>query len=353
MELNPRRGQTFVRTIKALGVARGDIAGAMAYAQGQNWTNARDVIESIKMAAVTGEGISDYTLPTPAAFDFAEFIRPLTIIGRLAGLRRVPARVRVIAATSGSTAYWSGERAPRPISRLTFAGSTLEQLSVIAMLVTTRELLRSSSPSAESILSRDLAAAAVQAMDQAFIDPANSGTVGVKPASVTNGVSVIHSSGSTLAAIDLDLQLLIQALSDAGSDLTSATWILRPRTALYLSLLRGTGGALAHPGMSVKGGTLAGLPAIVSAASPSDVGSPAEGGEITLLDPSQIVVSDDGGGALEISEETSLAMSDAPAAPSTMVSLWQTDAAALKTTRYANWQRCRDGMAQVLDQVVY
>ena len=62
---------------------------------------------------------------------------------------------------------------------------------------------------------------------------------------------------------------------------------------------------------------------------------------------------DDGGGALQVSEQASLPMSDAPGAPSTMVSLWQTNSAVLKTTRYANWKRCRDGMAQVLSGVGY
>jgi len=305
------------------------------------------------MAAVPAIGTSDYPPPTPASFDFSEFLRPLTILGKLVGLRRVPSRVRTIAATAGSTAFWSGEKNPRPISRQTFAGATLEQLSVIAMLVVTRELLASSAPNAESILSRDLASAAVLAMDQAFINPGNVGIAGVMPASITSGVTAIHSSGSTLAAIDSDLALLIQALSDAGSDLQFATFVTRPRTALYLSGLRGTGGAHAFPAMTVKGGTLAGLPCIVSAASPSDVGSPAEGGELTLIDPSQVLVSDDGGSALELSDQTAIAMADNPTAPSTLVSMFQTESAALKTTRYVNWQRVRPGMAQVLDAVVY
>src|SRR5256885_16339618 len=156
-------------------------------------------------------------LPTPASADFAEFVRPLSVIGKLAALRRVPARTRLIAATSGSGAFWSGERNPRPISRATFSGSTLEQLSITAMLVVTRKLLTSSRPGAESILSRDLAAAAVEALDRSFLDPSNSGVVGAKPASITSGVTAIHSSGSTLAQIDSDLSLLIQALSDARS----------------------------------------------------------------------------------------------------------------------------------------
>jgi HK97 family phage major capsid protein len=339
--------------VKSLAVARGDLFGARVDAEGKG-ASYRDVVESlVQMSAVTPLGTGDYAPPTPAAFDFAEFLRPLTVLGKLTGLRVAPARVRQISATSGSTAFWSGEKQPRPISRDTFAGATLELLGVTAILVVTNELLRSSAPSAQSLLSRDLAAANVAAMDSAFLDPANAGSAGIKPASITNGVTKIHSSGSTLAQIDSDLQILIQALSDAGSTLEFATWVLRPRTALYLSLLRGTGGALAYPGFSVKGGTLAGLPAVVSAASPSDVGSPAEGGSITLLDPSQILVADDGNTAVEVSKDAALAMVDNPSAPSSVVSLWQTESSALKVTRYANWQRCRAGMAQVLDQVMF
>ncbi len=346
-------GSTFVRTVKALGVARGDAVGAMAYASSQNWGNAHEIVASIK-AAVTAERTSDYLLPTPAQSDFAAFIRPQTILGKLIGLRRVPSRVRVIAATSGSTAFWSGEAAPRPMSRMTFSGSTLEPLSIVAMLVTTAELLRSSSPSAESILSRDLAAAAVQAADETFIDPANAGIAGVKPAAITNGVTAIHSAGSTLANLDSDLALLIEALSDAGSDLSFATFVMRPRTALWLSGLRGSGGTLAYPGMGVKGGTLLGLPAIVSAAVPSSVGSPAEGGNITLLDPSQVEYLDEGAGAIEVSEHGSVQMSDVPGSgATTLTSLWQTDSACLKTTRYLGWQAVRSGMAQLVDQVAY
>lgn len=76
MSLN--RGQTAVRMIKALATARGDIPGAIAYAQGQRWADVREVVESIQMAAVTSTGTNDIALPTPAAFDFAEFIRPQT-----------------------------------------------------------------------------------------------------------------------------------------------------------------------------------------------------------------------------------------------------------------------------------
>ncbi len=352
MNPNPTRGKIFCRTMKSLGMGRGDINAAMAYAQGQNVGDWRGVIESIQLAAVAPVGTGDYAPPTPAAFDFAEFIRPMTILGKLIGLRRVPARVRSIAATSGSGAFWSGEKNPRPISRMTFEGETLEPLSVSAILVVTAELLRSSVPNAESILSRDLAAAAVAAMDSAFIDQSNTGIANVKPASITNGVGSYVSTGGTVAQIDADLDLMVNALSDAGSDLLFASFILSPRTALYLARLRGSGGALAHPGMTVKGGTLFGLPAITSAAVPS-AGSPLIT-TITLLDASQILVCDDGGGALETSEKGALQMEDAPGSGAqSLVSLWQTGAAALKMTRHVSWRRCRAGMARTLVGVGY
>ena len=354
------RGQLATKFMKALGVAAGDFGGAIAFSesQGASW---RDVPQALRaqLAAVSPMGTTDYAPPTPAAFDFAEFIRPLTIIGKLTALRRVPFRVRTIAATSGSSAYWSGEKNPRPISRMTFAGSTLEQLSVTAMVVVTRELFISSAPSAESILSRDLAASAVAAMDSTFIDPSNAGIIGVKPAAITSGgapgAPIVHSSGITLAAVDNDLPILIQALSDAGSNLLYATWIMRPRTWVALKAMRGSGGARAFAGLTTvrDGGELLGFPVIVSGASPSDIGSPIEGGDLVLLDPSQILLWDDGGGALEVSTNTALAMSDAPTAPSTQVSMFQTESAALKTVRYANWQRCRAGMVQVLDQLLF
>ena len=110
------RGQLSVRMIKALAVAKNDPSGAIAYAQGQGWLDGDLIEKSIQMASVTATGTDDVGRPSPASFDFSEFIRPMTVLGKLVGLRRVPSRTRLISATSGSTSYWSGERAVRPIS---------------------------------------------------------------------------------------------------------------------------------------------------------------------------------------------------------------------------------------------
>lgn len=360
MNLDPHRGRLATRYVKALGACQGRAALVASFVGGQNWREEAAILETIEKASVPGIGTGTMAPPSPVSVDFAEFIRPMTIIGKLQGLRRVPLRVRTISATAGSGAAWVGEGQPVPISRVTLAGDTLEALRVVSALVTTKELLRSSAPSAESILSRDLAAATVAAMDVAFIDPDNAGTANVKPASITNGATPIASTGSSLAQIDADLEDLIMALSDAGSTLEFAAFVMRPRTAVYLSKLRGTGGNLAYPGMTARGGTIMGLPCITSSHMPVESGSPGDGDtNIVLLDASQIMVADEGGGDFEVSTEATLQMLDNPTNDSstptatTEVSMFQTDSAAIKVSRFANWQRCRDGMAQTLRLVAY
>lgn len=351
--MNHLRGLLATRCAKAFAVANGDTEGAIAYVQGQNWRNEGDVVEACK-ASVTAIGTDDIVPPTPSSFDYAEFIRPLTIVGRLA-VRRAPFRLRMISATSGATAYWAGERNTRPISRLVFEAEALEQRSVVAIAVTSQDLVRSSNPYAETLLSRDLSAAGIAALDASFIDPSNAGVAGVMPAAISYGVTPRVSTGSTVAAIDNDLGAMIDDLSAAGSDLASATWVLHPRTATWLSRLRGTDGALAYPGMGAKGGVLLGLPAITSAGVPIGTTSPGfNETSITLLDASQVLVADEGAGDLQASRQGAVFMDSAPpGGPQQLLSLFQVEAVAFKIVRYLNWRRCRDDMAQVLVNVAY
>lgn len=347
-----RRGLTATRFLKSLAIAKGDPVAAHGYACGQNWRDT-PIVEKALVDAIDQN--SGSALLAQAGFDFAEFLRPQTILGRLAGLRRVPFNVRMLAQTGGTAAHWVGETHPKPLSAASFEGETLPLAKVCAICVITGELLRSSAPSAESVLSADLGRAGAQAMDEAFIDPANAGISDVKPASVTSGVTPIASTGSMVANIDNDLDALLNALSAAGSDLGAAVWVMRPRTAIYLARLRAPGGdgALAYPGMSARGGVLMGLPVITSANVPvsSTSGNPTS---ITLLDPSQIALADEGEAELGVALHASVQMEDAPqTGAQSQVSLWQRGLAALRAERTINWRARRAGMAQVLSGVTY
>ena len=173
----------------------------------------------------------------------------------------------------------------------------------------------------------------------------------MRPASVTSSATPISSSGSDLTSIDADLEALVNALSDAGSDLSAATWVLHPRSAVYLSRLRGSGGAPAFPGIGARGGQLLGMPVLTSRNVPV-AGDTHASTIVALVDPSMISVSDDGGSEVGVSLHSAVEMSDTPATGAvSQISLWQNDLAGLRVLRECNWKLRQPGGAQVLTAV--
>ena len=351
---NHLRGLTATRFVKSLAVAKGDPVLAVAYAEGQNWRTTPNVLPGLKAAVGAMDTTDAAALLAEVGFDFSEFMRPQTIIGRLAGLRKVPFQVRCLQMDTGTSAGWVGEAQPAPVSRADFSGEILPLLKVVGICVTTLELARSSAPSAESTLSRDLARAGAEAMDRAFIDPSNAGETGVKPASVTSSAPSFASNGPDLADIDSDLEILINSLSDAGSDLSFAAFVLRPRTAVYLSRLRGSGGAPAFPGLGARGGVLLGLPAITSANVPVGADSAAET-SIVLLDAAQITLADDSEAELAITTQATLQMQDSieETGATEQVGLWQLNLAAVRMVMARNWRTRQAAACSVLTGVTY
>jgi HK97 family phage major capsid protein len=345
-------GLTFTRTLRALALGPANY-GSVRYAEAQDgWADRRAVVASLK-ASVEPMTPDNFPLATPAAYDLAQYLRTRDVLGRLQGVRRAPSRVRMITLSGGTTAYWVGSTQIAPISKAALAGETLERLTLDAITVNTVELARVSDPLAESVLRADMGAACVAARDSAFADPTNAGTPGVKPASPFFGATEVESTGSTLAEIDNDLADAIQVLIDGGSSLAAAQWILSPRTACYLSRLRGSGGALAHPQMTVSGGVLHGLPAIVSGASPH-YNSPSTA-TIGLIDASELLIVDDGAAEFSASSKASISMEDDEVSPAAtlLVSMFQVESIAFKTTMRVNWKMTRSGLVAYVSNVNY
>ncbi len=348
-----RKGLAAARYLRSLANAEGDPTAAMAYAEGQDWRSTPSVIRALKAAVDGLDASSAAALIRPVAIDFAEYLRPLTLVWRVPGVLHVPFNTRMVGMTAGGSASWVGEGAPKPLTAAILAeqATSLGPAKVVAISIATQELLRLSTPSAEETLLADLGRACAEAVDLAFIDPANAGTVD-KPASVTYGAPSFASTGATLGAIDGDLGGLIGSLSDMGSDLSAAAWIMRPTTAAYLARLRGTGGGLAFPTVTARGGTLFGLPVVTSGNVPL-VGSPAATC-IVLLDADGIALADEGDATFDVARHAAAQMSDAPyAGAQQLVSLWQLNMVALRAERTVNWRRRRTGTAAVLTGVGY
>src|SRR5690606_20433256 len=105
-----------------------------------------------------------------------------------------------------------------------------------AISVATDELLRFSNPSAERLIRDDLAAAVIERMDKDFIQIANSGTQGVKPASITykfNGSATAIPGGTASPEADI---AALWSIADSGNlDVSSAVFITTPAIARKLA----------------------------------------------------------------------------------------------------------------------
>jgi HK97 family phage major capsid protein len=364
---NVEKGIAFARYVKALAMSRGNLTGALAIAQNnKNWMDTTPQVAKVLMAAVAGGDTttagwaSELVYAQNLADEFINILRPLTIIGRIPNLTRVPFNVRVSGADQGTSAFWIGQGKPVPVSKMHTLAVTLGIAKAAGLVVMTEELIRSSSPSAEIMVRNDLMKAIVQFLDQQFVDPSFAAVANVSPASITSGVNPTPATGTTAATLRTDVQTMFNAWIVQNLDPTGGVWIMTPTTALAISLMLNALGQPVFPDMSMTGGEFFGLPVVVSQ-SALIAGSPSagEGNMIILLNAPEILLADDGQVTVDASREASLEMLDNPTnsaaagTPTTMVSMFQTNAVAIKAVRFINWQKRRTFAVQYIKDAAY
>lgn len=362
VERRLEKGIQFARFAGIIAAAKGNISNAMDIARDRfpGEKPMQDILRMIgtrgsewvsKAAVAVGTTTdSDYAAPlvnyTVMVADFLEYLRPQTIIGRIPNLRSVPFNVRVPRQTGGGAASWVGEGAPKPATALAFDFVELKYLKLATIAVITEELARFSSPSAETIIRDTLARAIVQQMDADFVDPANAGVSNVKPASITNGVAAIPSTGNTEEEIRIDIGNIFAPFISANLTPANGVWIMSATNALALSLIINDAGTPAFPGITMNGGTFFGLPVVVSEA---------VGNIVILANASDILLADDGQVTIDVSREASVQMDDAPTNPVTastvLISLWQHNLVGLRAERMIAWVKGRAAAVQYLSGV--
>lgn len=364
---NLPKGTTFTRYAMALARSKGNLMQAAEISKA--WDDTPQV-ETVLKAAVAAGTTTDTDWAAPLveyqnmASEFAELLRPATIIGRIPGLRRVPFNIKIPRQTGGSSVGWVGEGAPKPVSALAFDQITLGMAKTAGIVVITDELARSSSPSAEQVVREDLIAQTAQFLDAQFVDPAVAAVSNVSPASITNGVTPVTASGTDADAVRADVQELMGKFVTANMSLAGAVWIMTEMQALALALMLNPLGQPEFAGLQINGdsgGTFFGLPVVISENVPANPGSgeplAGMGARIILAKASEILLADDGQTMLDVSSEASLQMDSAPtnppAAATVMVSLWQMNMIGIRAERYINWSKRRAGSVQYIDSANY
>jgi HK97 family phage major capsid protein len=362
---NVEKGVAFARYVMALGRTRGNVSEAHAYASNnKQWMDTTPEVAKVLMAAVAGGDTTtagwaaEWVYAQNLVNEFIEILRPMTIIGRIPGLTRVPFNVRVAGASSGTSAFWVGQGRPVPVSKMVSTATTLGIAKAAGLVVLTEELVRSSSPSAELMVRNDLTGSITQFLDQQFIDPNFAPVTNVSPGSITYGVAGIVPTGTTSATLRADVQTLFGSWITANLDPSKGVWVMPASTALSISLMLNALGQPVFPDITMNGGTFFGLP-VVTSQTASVTTSPETGALIVLINAPEIMLADDGGIAIDASREASIEQLDNPTnsaaagTNTTMVSMFQTSSVAIKAVRFINWAKRRTTAVRFIQQAAY
>lgn len=357
--VKPEKGIGFARLAIAMIRNGNNVQGALATAiqYKQQWGNTPEVETLLRAAVDIGTTTdSDWAAPlvnNTLSNEFIELVRAEAVMGRINGFRRVPFNISFPRQTGAASAGWVGEGLSKPVSRPSFDRVTHPWAKMAGICVFTNELMRFSNPAIEAMVRDDLREAIVTLEDTTFLD--NTAASATRPAGLQNIIPAgneMASTGGTVAQITADLSAMIQLATADGNVLNNPHWIMSPRSAAYLGLVRTTQDLFAFR-EEMGRGTLLGIPVVVSSRVPVNLGAGAET-FIALVSAGDIMVSDDGDTSIDTSTEASIQMDSAPATPPTpLVSFWQQNLVGVKAERFKYWSARRTTTHAWLSSVDY
>jgi hypothetical protein len=331
------KGHTFLRGVIAKTVVGGDPETLINFAAdrwaGGNWS-------AIAKAAVGAEFASDLRA-NEAAAEYFDFVLPGAIIGKMTQIRKVDFNQPIMVSSSTTRGYWTSQASDIPISKRILTPQYLAPLSVSAITVHSDLALKTNNKNSEESFAREHARALAEAMDLSFIDPSNAGIAGEEPASITYGVTPITATSDPAADI-------VNLIEDFQGDLLSSYFITDPVAAAKLSLSRDSDGSFYFPDVNVRGGSILGIPVIVSRVSPKD----SSGSQLALVDASGLAMAAESL-MMEKSDNAAILMADDPSGPAEMVSMWQTNCVAFLTKVATNWKAIRPGSVSLITGINY
>ena len=345
------KGTAFTRMCMAMAAGKGDSYQAMTRAESY-----KDMpeVELMTRAAVAAGTTTDSTwagplvVAQPLVDEFLELLRPRTLLGQIPGLRQVPFNVSVPAQTTGGTYGWVGQNKPKPVTKADYTTITVPFAKAAGIIVLTEELVKLSSPSAEALVREEMIAGMAQFLDTQFTDPAVAAVANVNPASITNGASTAAASGVTGAAAKTDLAASVAVFTAAGIPLEGSVWLMTDSNAFGIAVSVNALGQPLFPGMSAQGGTLFGMPVIVS----NNVSN-----RVILMHAPSILFADEGGVRIDVSREAAIQMDSGPTdtvdATTVYVSLWQRNFVGLRAERMITWIRARTAAVRYITAAAY
>ncbi|NLP64353.1 phage major capsid protein [Paraburkholderia sacchari] len=318
-----------VRAARAVAVSGGDIFAAKSFAASK-WGATSGVV-SFLQRQIDAIG----SLPVDPDWDMLRILGAymVNLVKRKSAIMRinsvspflqVPVNAPILSMDVNAQANWVGEAASITTTDEGFSISRPGALKVAGMVIRTEELLRGTDPALDAGISRDLSRAIAVAADQAFCDPLNSGTAGVKPPSPFFG-HTIDASGDLSADI-------ATMLGNVDEDLLQEVVLLYNASDLP-ALLK------AHYAdeslLTIDGGTLFGFSATTAPIPP---------GSIAYVCP-RLIPMVDLAVTVEASGQSIVQVTNSDTGETSVVSLFQQNLSALRGIWYVNWTRGIDSAA--------
>jgi Phage capsid family len=266
------------------------------------------------------------------ALAFADVYQADSAVAKLLAAGAIAADVgdRVVSSTHDPVAAWVGEFENYPAGGFDFTAPQLTSAKLGAIEVITNELARLVGPRGLGILRAIIARVDSKSVENKLFGD-DAAVELESPAGLLNGLSSVGAGSPD------DLDEVSLALFDAVRESDAWRFVISPRLGAYLATLRDEDGDARFPTVGPLGGTLLGVPVIVSAGARQN---------LILLDARSIAIADDG---LEValSRVSAIQMTNTPTnSASNVVSLWQTNSTALKFTHYITWAKIdSDGVA--------
>jgi HK97 family phage major capsid protein len=296
------KGITFARMTRALAVARGNPFDAQRVAEA--WGDS-GLFANQNMSSGAAGG---FLVPEAVSAEMIELLRPASVVMASSPifLPMPSGNFTMNRQASGVQASYVGEQQATNATGVTFGQVKLSAKKLQALVPISNDLLRAASVAADRVVRDDLVLSLATRADLAFIR--GGGTefsprgLRFQPVGFAQEATNILTANVTVNLVNVtsDLGRLELALLNADVPAVRPTWLMAPRTLLYLTNLRDGNGNIAFPEVGM--GMLRNKPIRVTTQIPVNLGSGSDS-ELYLVDFGHIVVGEHMGIDIAVSTE--------------------------------------------------
>lgn len=281
------KGLKTARLIRALAAAKGDPERAAA------WATKHFGDEALAKSLLANVGTAGgFTITPEYSNEFLDLLREQAVVRRM-GATTLPMEtgtMNISGLAGGTSVGYVGEVQNVPTTGVTFEQKTLTWKKMAALVPISNDLLRFSSPAADTIVRNDLVSSMALREDIAFIR--DDGTAH-RPRGLFHWALPANrfaaDATTDLSTVTTDLGRAILRLKNAHVRFVRPGWLMTPRTEFYLLTVRDGNGNFAFRD-EVLAGRLLGFPIGVTTQIPDNLGVGGNESEVYLVDFADAII---------------------------------------------------------------